>query len=120
MPEGWRVGQAEVRADRLAVGGGNQRDASAPIVERQDRRVIGRQQGLIGSELGDLHGRRGAEWRGRARVTNWGRPAGRGGPDLNQLGAMLRQMARSSVSVSPVAPANGHAALPTAPARNPG
>jgi deoxyribose-phosphate aldolase len=33
---------------------------------------------------------------------------------------MLRQMARASLSVSPVAPANGHAALPTAETRNPG
>src|SRR6266851_137286 len=33
---------------------------------------------------------------------------------------MLRQMAQTSVSVSPVAPANGHAVLPVAEARNPG
>src|SRR6266852_1870810 len=33
---------------------------------------------------------------------------------------MLRQMAQTSISVSPVAPANGHAVLPVAEARNPG
>src|SRR5438477_4889180 len=38
----------------------------------------------------------------------------------SQLGAMLRQMVRSSLSASPVAPANGRATLPAAEVHNPG
>src|SRR6266852_5785122 len=92
MPEGWRVWQPEVRTDRLTVGGCRQRYACAPIVQCLDRRVIGRQLGLIGGELGDLDGRRVTQRRGGpGSSTGVGWLGGSGGRGSRVLpGAFMR------------------------------